>query len=288
MSVLLLLATGCIEGTIDNIDEDTVDGITDGELTSQYANCNGSSRVDDDLDGVFEETHQLGYDDWGNMIRYTSDFDLDGLNDLVYLYEVTPSGEPLVTEKDEDGDGDGDMVWTYLRDDDEWLEFVEYDEGADGELDWLTTVTTLWTDDQKPERVTSDKDELLDGTVDEREVRVYTYDDTGYWVAVESDYQADGTLEARYEVRYDADDLKQEVRFDYSADGFVDMVQEFHYTEDGQVHRIDVIGYEIDGSTSLTYVFHEYDDEFRVTEINRDDGGDGSLDGATTFVWDCQ
>ncbi len=283
MPILLLIATGCIEGQIDTTGTDTV-----GDLeTSQYANCHGASQVDDDLDGVLEESHTLDYDTYGNLIRYTTDEGLDGSDELVYVYEVTPSGESLVTEKDEDGDGTFDMRWTYFRDVDEWLESVEYDEGLDGELEWLTTVTTTWVEEGVPETVTSEKDEGLDGTVEEVELRTYDHDSSGYWITVETDYGADGVLETAYEVRFDLDDVKQEVRYDYGADGEEDKVQEFHYTDDGQVHLIEVTGYEPDGSTRLTNVFHEYDENLRIAEINRDDEADGSLDGATTFAWDC-
>ncbi|GEM_PF-2705939 len=286
MSVLLLLATGCIEGSIDTVGTDTLD--TQLEVQSQYASCNGSSQVDDNYDGVLEEGHTLGYDEYGNLVRYTTDEGPDGTDDLIYSYTVTPSGEALVTDKDEDADGTADMRWTYLRDADEWLESVEYDEGLDGELEWITEVTTTWNDDGEPLTVVSEKDEALDDVIDEVESRTYTYDSSGYWITVETDYGADGALETRYEVRYDLEDKKQEARWDYGADGTEDKFQEFFYTDDGQTHRIDVTQYLADGTTELTYVFHEYTDDTRIAEINRDDLGDGSLNGVTSFSWDCR
>jgi hypothetical protein len=285
MPVLLILGLGCIEGQVDT--NDTTDTTSAVELQSQYADCRGATQVDDDLDGVLEETHTLDYDRYGNLVRYTTDDGPDGVTNLIYDYTVTDSGEALVTDKDDDGDGVVDKRWTYLRDVDEWLESVEYDEGVDGDLEWLTTVTTTWNDEGQPLSVTSEKDESMDGTVEEVESRTYAYDSSGYWLTVETDYGNDGVVESRFDVRYDLEDVKQESEYDYGADGTVDKTQEFFYTDDGQTHRIDVTSYEADGSEVITRVFHEYTDASLISEINRDDGGDGSLDGATSFSWDC-
>ncbi len=278
----MLLVVACVEGELTSENPEHEDSVE-----SPYADCAGASEVDDDLNGEYEEAHTLDYDHHGYLVRYTTDEGSDGITNAIEHYEVSSTGEVLVRDNDADGDGVVDKRWTYLRDAEEWLESVEYDEGVDGILEWVTRVTTTWDDEGRPLTVTSEKDEALDGVVEEVEARVYDHDSSGYWLVVETDYGADGVLESRYEVRYDLDDRRQEITFDDGADGFVDKFQEFFYTDDGQTHRIDVTTYGLDGTEAATRVFHEYTDDARIAEIGRDDGGDGSLDGITAFSWDC-
>lgn len=282
MSVLLLLSIACIEGEIVTNTTDTVPADVD-----LYADCAATVSVDDDLDGEREQTHTHAYDGWGNLIRYTTDDGADGVTNLVYDYTVTPSGEALITDKDDDGDGRFDQRWTYHRDADGWLESVDYDDGIDQVLDGTTTVTTVWDDGGLPLSTRAEKDDGPDGVVDEVETRIYAYDSGGYWMTVEGDKQADGEVDTHFEVRFDLDDRKLEARYDYGVDGTDDRFLVYHYTDDGQVNLIAVTGTDAGGNDAAVNVFHEFGDDGRLSEINRDDAADGSMDGATTFEWDC-
>ena len=277
----LLLVLGCDGGTIGDVDT------APPAEPSPYANCNGHSQVDDDYDGELEETHDLRYDANGNLVYYSTDDGADGVLDSAYSYQVTDSGEYLVTELDEEGDGNPDARWTFIRDDDELLERVDYDEGIDGTIDAVSTVVHTFTDDGDPETMTTSKDDGVDGTVDEIEIKTWDYDTTGYWTINDNDRDADGTPELRYEARFDYDDVKLRHRTDYGVDDTYEKEAEFRFDEHGRVYRVDVITLDAAGAQSLAYVFNNYDEGDRVSEMLFDDGRDGSIEGRTAFAWDC-
>ncbi len=282
MPYILLIAVACGGGTIDDSLPDT-----SSDEVSPYADCNGHSQVDEDYDGELEETHDLRYDTYGHLVYYSTDIDADGVLDEAYSYTLTESGEYLVKDFDSDGDGAPDARWTFLRDADEFLEQVEYDEGVDGVLDSLSTVTTTFDDDGEPLSQTTEKDDGLDGSVDEIESKTWDYDSTGYWTITDTDVNADGTPELRYEARFDFDDVKQGHKTDYGADGSYEREAEFHFDEDGRVYRVDVTTTDAAGTVVLSYVFQEYDEFGRIAEMLFDEEADGSIEARTTFTWDC-
>lgn len=231
--------------------------------------------------------YEFEHDSWGRVVweSTTMDFDEDGLADARTINHYAYSE---------------DNGWTTL------VDTEEYDDGADGTIDWIFTSESVTDAEGRTQSLLSIWDYDADGQVDFRSLQTFEYGAGGEWISLRTDVDedGDGTFDYWYiddfddggdpgdvgqvEVSEEYDDfdrlIRLTTRFDFDQDGVWDQVDTnfYAYREDSLI-ATTTEEQDHDGDGFIDYRSvgtHEYDDDGNLLAIHYaiDEDGDGVVE----------
>lgn len=217
-------------------------------------------------------------------------------------YRYDADGKLLSIEID---DGEGTVVWsrTYSYDTDGNLMTEEFYSASNA-------FTVAYAYDTDGNRLSADRDDNSDGTVDSRST--YTYDADGNRLTEARDGGNDGKVDTRYAYTYDTDGNLHTSEQDSGDDGTVDERFTYSYDDDGNViteqfeqycacddeeqsytstYTYDAYGnvltYSANSGEPSTYTY-TYDATGNVLTADFDENGDGIVDARRTYTYDAE
>lgn len=276
-----------VRGTRDALGDGSLEYISETDYSATGKPI--QTRSDGGDDGVWDKYWDYSYDSKDRLQAEKTDTDGDGGGDYEFILTFTYTADDRVATQDSDSDGDGDVdqkeAFYYTPGSPSWVLHAldvdndgivdsrstnsydasgrptasTYDYGDDGiletrtswtyEADWSTEthyqneVVTLVTRtkidaDGKPLVVETDSD--ANGTVNSRETTAY--DAAGRAILQETDDNSDGTLDFRIEWGWsDVGAMLWQTR-DIGADGSVEQRTDFSYDSRGNLLRGETTG----------------------------------------------
>lgn len=220
------------------------DGVVDERWNYTYNDAGTELLIDNDegADGTVDNREMQHFDDAGNNTGIDHDYGADGILDSRFTRSFDDEGHQLTGSYDSDGDGTPNVLVTYDWDS-EWNNVaMNYDGDADGAFlsPWDTIVSYTWDDGRMttghwwfPDRsgytyeyqyddagtLLSSDERLDDGSL--VQLARYGYAD-GDLTTVETDDDADGSINSRDTYAYDTDHNKVLDEDDQDADGVAD------------------------------------------------------------------
>lgn len=187
--------------------------------------------------------------DWRRTKVAYLDQDLNVTSFTEYQYDETGN---MIRQIGYDGDGNVETTRIISYDDGSWIRQKEYDE--DGELSF--TAKAEYDENGNLVKVTIFED-------DKKYWFTYQYDEQNRMIG-SKDYDDEGNLSGRYQMRYDDDDHMTEQTY-YDKDGTVSSVNKYEYDDDG--NRVLMSYYDGDGNLTVEYRYY-YDEDGNLTENN--------------------
>lgn len=226
-------------------------------ITTSWADAAGyaiAGEDDDDADGRIDDSWHATRDADELLLTWAADTNADGTDDSLSTY-TNEDGHAIRIESDDDADGDTEWVYLYFYDADD--NFDHYETWA-GEVLYSTWSYTWTTDGPYLVRL-GDYDYGANGDVDS--TRDVTFDQYPFQRRIDSDEDADGNLEWRYDYTYDS---------------------AAHVLSGAYLHWV---AGAVEYSGTIRY---EYDDAWRITSMLYEQYEGDETDSAwKEFVYDC-
>lgn len=229
-----------------------------GKITYYAHDNNGNLYREININnGNIDQVITYTYDEQGNLISESYDYDYNGVADRIDAYTYNEQGNLSTKNIDSDTDGVADETITYTYDEQDNLITESIDSNADGIADQIMT---------------------------------YAYDNRGNLISESIDFDTDRIANQITTYTYDERGDLTETSYDRNADGFVDLIDKYVFDKDGKLvseTRTDNNENDIDDPDSET-ITYTYDENGNLVQETVNAGNDDALNSTVTYVYDAQ
>lgn len=232
---------------------------------------------------IISETTSMTYNDAGLIIsKQTEYFDngvIQAAENEEYTYDT--NGNLISEDKDNNGDGQVDEIISYTYSADNILLSTAYDDNADGNIDITVYETTIIStfDEQGKLIQTTYQDENGENF----QIDYFTYDENGFKQNINYDFGADGDIDAIHTFLYNDTGLSQGYIIDNDADGNADIIHTYEYEGD----NFTKVLYDNDADGLTDFVeSYQYNENNLLLSYSQDEYNDGIIDYIKSFSYD--
>jgi hypothetical protein len=204
------------DGTIDHWEDYTYD-----------ADGNWIGTIAYEEEDVPVSTATRTYNENGNLLSFSSDFDADGNPNHVETYTYDDNDNWTGWSADYGGDGNLDYSETHTFDADSNLTYSAYDYDGDGD----TEETGTWTYDADGNQTSYSR--IFDGDDNTDFAQYWTYDADSKVTSYSKDLNHDGFVDYIETSTYDTDGNEVEYTEDYDGDGEPELIETSVYDNNG-------------------------------------------------------